>query len=43
MDIINDHNELYNSGKSTYFLGINELADMDLSEFKAKFLGYKMT
>jgi hypothetical protein len=34
MDIVKAHNALYDAGNSTYFLDINELADLSLAEFK---------
>lgn len=34
MEFIKSHNALYDAGNSTYFLGVNPLADMDKAEYK---------
>jgi hypothetical protein len=34
MDIINEHNALFDAGNSTYFLGVNPLAALSLAEYK---------
>nr|AWM96389.1 cathepsin L2 [Dugesia japonica] len=41
LKFIQQHNVEYDLGKHTYYLGLNEFADMTHEEFKAKYLGLK--
>lgn len=43
LDIIEKHNSEYTLGMHTYRLGINQFADHTFSEFKAKYLGTRVS